>query len=250
MRQRENSRVPIVLIGGIQMSVLDNLLQLLDTARFVDMTHPLEEGLPHWPTQPGVKITVGANYTEDGSFWRSVQLCEHSGTHIDALSHFFKGAENVDEMPPQRIMGRGINIGAKHLGERKTVTVEDIREFEKLHGEIREKDIVFFNFGWAEKWKTGIDGKAFMENWPGTSEEAAKYLRKKGVSAVGTDASALDAAGTDNPSHKVLLGNGINIIENVNNLDILPPVFGVIGLAWRLKGGSGSPVRLLALLEK
>ena len=89
-----------------------------------------------------------------------------------------------------------------------------------------------------------------MEDWPGISKETAEYLLSKNVAAVGTDASALDAIGTSNPAHKVLLGNGINIIENINKLDILPPFFGVIGLPCRLKKGSGSTMRLIALLDK
>ena len=76
------------------MKTLEKLLDLVGTCEVIDMTHPLEEEIPHWPTQPGVKFHTGMNYVEDGSYWRGVTLCEHSGTHIDALSHFFKDSEN------------------------------------------------------------------------------------------------------------------------------------------------------------
>ena len=232
------------------MNTLEKLLDLVTTSEFVDMTHPLEEGIPHWPTQPGVKFEAGMHYVEDGSYWRGVSLCEHSGTHIDALSHFFKDAEDVDEIPVERLIGRGVNIDVTQTPARGVTSVEDVKKFEEKNGELKAGDIVFFRFGWDKKWKIGEEGKAFMEDWPGISKETAEYLLSKKVAAVGTDASALDAIGTPNPAHKVLLGNGINIIENVNKLDILPPFFGVIGLPCRFKKGSGSTMRLIALLDK
>jgi arylformamidase len=232
------------------MNTLNKLLDIVNTAKIVDMTHSLEEGIPHWPTQAGVTFEYGFKYKEDGSYWRNIHFCEHSGTHIDALSHFVEGAENVDEIPINKLMGRGVNIDVTHIPAGDVTSVNDVKEFEKKYGEIQEGDIVFFRFGWDDKWATDEKGKAFMENWPGTSQETAEYLLSKKVSAVGTDASALDAAGTPNPSHKVLLGNGINIIENVNNLAVLPPFFGVIGLPCKFKGGSGSTMRLIALLDK
>ncbi len=232
------------------MNTLEKLLDLVNTSEFVDMTHPLEEGIPHWPTQPGVEFEAGMHYVEDGSYWRGISLCEHSGTHIDALSHFFKDAENVDEIPVERLIGRGVNIDVTHTPEKGVTSVEDVKRFEEENGELKTGDLVFFRFGWDKKWKTGEEGKKFMEDWPGISKETAEYLLSKNVAAVGTDASALDAIGTSNPAHKVLLGNGINIIENINKLDILPPFFGVIGLPCRLKKGSGSTMRLIALLDK
>lgn len=234
----------------INTSVLNRLLELKEHTKFVDLTHPLEEGIPHWPTQAGVTISYGYRYAEDGSYWRNIGLCEHSGTHIDALSHFIEGAENVDQIPIEKIIGRGISIDVTNIPPCGVTSVEDVKKFEKVYGEIQEGDIVFFHFGWDSKWNTGEEGKPFMENWPGTSEETAKYLLSKKVAAVGTDASALDAMGSANPSHKVLLSHGINIIENVARLGELPPVFGVIGLPCNIKDGSGATIRLVALLDK
>lgn len=232
------------------MNTLEKLLDLAAASRFVDMTHPLEEGIPHWPTQAGVTFHPGFTYVEDGSFWRNVTFCEHTGTHIDALSHFIKGAENVDEIPVERLIGRGVNIDVTATAPGGVTSVDDVKKFEARHGSLRKGDLVFFRFGWDKKWKTRESGKPFMENWPGISKETAEYLLEKGAGAVGTDASALDAANTPNPAHKVLLGNGVNIIENVDKLDILPAFFGVIGLPCRFKGGSGSTMRLIAVLDK
>lgn len=232
------------------MKALEKLIDLVSNSKFIDMTHDLEDGIPHWPTQSGVQFIPGMKYVEDGSYWRNLTFCEHSGTHIDALSHFIEGAENVDEIPIERLIGRGVNIDATNIEAAGVTSVDDVKKFEEKYGELQKGDIVFFRFGWDQKWNTGEAGKEFMEKWPGISEETAQYLLSKQVAAVGTDASALDAAGTNNPAHKVLLGNGINIIENVDKLSVLPAVFGVIGLPCKFKNGSGSTMRLVAVLDR
>lgn len=234
------------------MNTLEKLLDLIRTSRIVDMTHTLEEGTPYWPTHsPFIAITGDHQSKGNESYWRTITLGEHSGTHIDSLSHFIPGAQNVDEIPPAKIMGRGVNIDATDTPPRGEVPVEKITAFEKEYGEIQEGDIVFFRFGWDRKWAAGEEGKAFIEDWPGTSKAAAEYLRDRKIKAAGCDTLALDKFGSpDNPSHHVLLGSGINIIENVKGLDILPAFFGVIGLPCKFKGGSGSTMRLIALLDK
>ncbi len=232
------------------MNTLEKFLDLLAVSAFVDMTHPLEEGIPHWPTQAGFTLHPGMNYVEDGSFWRNVTFCEHTGTHVDAPSHFIQGGEHVDGIPLKRLMGRGVRIDATGTAAGGVTSADHVKKFEARHGALQKGDLVFFRFGWDKKWKTGEEGRPFMENWPGISRETAEYLLEKGVSAVGTDASALDAANTSNPAHKVLLGNGVYIIENVDRLDTLPAFFGVIGLPCRFRDGSGATIRLVAVLDK
>ena len=233
------------------MNTLEKLLDLVNTAKFVDMTHTLEEGVPYWPTHPPFTAVIGDHQSKgDESYWRIITFGEHSGTHIDSFSHFFLGGQNVDEIPITKIMGRGVNIDATDTPPKGEVPLAKILAFEKEHGEIREGDIVFFRFGWDKKWAVGEAGKSFLEDWPGTSKQAAEYLRDKKVKAVGCDTLALDKFGSpDNPSHHVLLGSGINIIENVKSLDVLPPFFGVMGFPCKFKDGSGSTLRLVALLD-
>ena len=72
----------------------------------------------------------------------------------------------------------------------------------------------------------------------------------KGVKAIGCDCMALDANGSTKPNHSFLLGNGVNILENVHKLYELPEIFSVIGLACKFKDGSGAPIRLIALTDK
>ncbi len=234
------------------MNTLDKFLDIVNNSRFVDMTHTLEPGIPYWPTHSDFKAVTGDHQSKGNeSYWRTITFGEHSGTHIDSLSHFILGAQNVDQIPITKIMGRGVNIDAADTPPKGEVPLSKIKAFEKEHGEIMADDIVFFRFGWDRKWAIGGAGKPFIEDWPGTSKEAAEYLRDKRVKAVGCDTLALDKFGSpDNPSHHVLLGSGINIIENVKSLDILPAFFGVMGFPCKFRDGSGSTMRLVAVLDK
>lgn len=229
------------------MNTIEKLLDLVQNACFVDMTHELDDTMPYWPTHKPFSAEIGEHQSKgDESYWRTITIGEHSGTHIDALSHFVPGSRNVDEIPLVQVMGRGVNIDVTDTPACGLVPLEKVKKFEEENGEIQEGDIVFFRFGWDKKWN---DHEEFLKDWPGTSEEVAKYLLSKKVHAVGCDTLALDAFGSENESHHVLLGNGINIIENVDKLEELPVYFGVIGLPCKFKGGSGSTIRLIALTD-
>jgi kynurenine formamidase len=129
--------------------------------------------------------------------------------------------------------------------------VERIEAWEKEHGSIEVRDKVLIRYGWDRRWATGPEGWRFIEDWPGLSGEAAEYLVDKGVSLVGCDTLAIDAAvSRENPAHHALLGTEVYIVENLNNLDLLPPFCLFLALPLKIRGGSGSPVRAAALVPR
>jgi kynurenine formamidase len=105
------------------------------------------------------------------------------------------------------------------------------------------------HYGWGHRWATGPEGRRFLEDWPGLSGEAAEYLVERGVSLVGCDTVSVDATVSgENPAHYALLGNEVCIVENLKNLERLPPFCLSLALPLKIKGGSGSPVRAVALV--
>ena len=109
-------------------------------------------------------------------------------------------------------------------------------------------------YGWDLRWATGPEGRRFLQDWPGLSGEVAEYLVEKEVALVGCDNLAVDAAGSqENPAHHALLGNEVYVVENLKNLNRLPPfclfvALPLVALPLKIRGGSGSPVRAVALL--
>ncbi len=229
---------------------LSMMQKLMDDAKIVELSYTLETGMPVWPTHARFGAVVYETYEEGGiSYHRQVTYGEHTGTHLDAPRHFFKEGTDISEVDVRSVIGRGVRINAAFLGPREEYTLEMLKDFEKEHGEIRKGDVILFYFGWEDKYGLGKNGEDFLKDWPGLSGEAAQYLLDKGVASVGTDALALDPFGSEiYPSHQILLGNEVPIIENLRNLKTIPVFSYVIGLANKMKDGSGSPIRIIALV--
>jgi kynurenine formamidase len=173
---------------------------------------------------------------------------------MDAPLHFIPEGPahyGTDEIPLDRLAGRAATIVATDLGADDLLEVKRIETWEAEHGPIGAGDRVLIRYGWDRRWTTGPEGRRFLESWPGLSGEAAEYLVDRGVSVVGCDTLAIDATiSTENPAHYALLGNEVYVVENLNNLDRLPPFCLFLALPLKLRGGSGSPVRAVALVPR
>ena len=223
---------------------------------WVDLSHTLEEGIPAWPTHARFSSTLYESQTlGDVATHNGLTISEHSGTHMDAPLHFVpEGTAHygADGIPLERLAGRAATIDATALGpDEPLLGPERIRAWEEEHGPLEPGDRVLVRYGWAERWATGREGRRFLEDWPGLSGEAAEYLVEKGVALVGCDTLAVDAAGSEeNPAHHVLLGNEVYVVENLKNLEVLPPFCLFLALPLKIKDGSGSPVRAVALVPR
>lgn len=220
---------------------------------WIDLTHTLEEGIPVWPTHARFGHTLFESYElGDEACQYGLSIGEHTGTHMDSPLHFIADGPahyGTDEMPLQKLAGRAATITATDLGAGDLLTNERIREWEESNGNIEAGDRVLVRYGWDVRWGTGLEGRKFLEPWPGLSGEAAEYLVEKGVALVGCDTLAVDASHSEgNPAHYALLGNETYIVENLKNLDRLPPFSFFMAFPLKIKGGSGSPVRAVALV--
>lgn len=222
----------------------------------IDLSHTLEEGIPAWPTHARFGHTLYEDYATLGTVSRhyGLSMSEHSGTHMDSPLHFVPDGPahyGMDDVPLDRLAGRAAVIAATDLEPGGLLGRDRIEAWEAEHGEILTGDRVLFRYGWDRKWGTGADGVKFLDPWPGLGGDAAEYLVGKGVALVGTDALSIDAAGSEeNPAHYALLGNEVYIVENLKNLDRLPPFCFFMAFPLKIKGGSGSPVRAVALVPK
>ena len=226
--------------------------QAVNSAQIIDLSYTLEPRMPVWPTHARFGAVTYESYEEGAvSLHRQVSFGEHTGTHLDAPKHFIKDGASVEEVDVRSVIGRGVKIDAAFLEPCGVYTLEMLRKFEQENGEIRKGDVVLLHFGWEEKYGLGKGAEEFLKDWPGLGGDAARYLLEKGVASVGTDALALDPFGSEKyPCHYILLGNDVPIIENVTNLRKLPVFSYVIGLANKIKDGSASPIRMIALTQK
>jgi len=233
----------------------------------VDLTHPFSEETVYWPTAEGFRLKVEAGgVTEQGFYYAANSFCaaEHGGTHIDSPIHFSEGQATVDEIPLERLIGEGvlIDVSAAAAKDRDyQVTVEDLRRWEERHGRIPEGAIVLLRTGWGRFYPdaarylgTARKGPEAVANlhFPGLDPEAARWIvERRSIGSIGLDTASIDhGQSTLFESHRILFAAGIPAFENVAHLDRLPPEgFRVIALPMKIEGGSGGPLRIVAILE-
>lgn len=226
-----------------------------DDHDWIDLSHTLEEDIPAWPTHARFGRALYEDYASgDVARHHGLTISEHTGTHMDAPLHFIPDGPahyGTDRIPLDRLAGRAATIEATDLEPGGLLNADRIEAWEREHGPIERGDRVLLRYGWDSRWTTGKEGRRFLEDWPGLSGEAAGYLVEKGVALVGCDTLAVDAAGTvEHPAHHALLGNEVYIVENLKNLDLLPPFALFVAFPLKIKDGSGSPVRAVALVPR
>lgn len=217
----------------------------------VDLTHPLVEGMPVWPGHPRFCHDLLESYDKgDASLFHGLSLGEHTGTHIDAPLHFIPEPQgwSVDKAPIEDFIGQMVVQDHSNLEGGSGVSAAMINAWEEQHQVIQSGDSVFFYFGWDQYWYS--DPGRFFESWPGVDESGARYLVNKGVRLVGSDCLSIDPSTSKMfEAHRALLGAGVMIGENFNNLAQVGPVATLAGFPLPIVGGSGSPLRAIAVID-
>jgi kynurenine formamidase len=227
-------------------------------SKVIDLSHIIDPDIPQWPGDPKVEFETIAEIEKDGYFLRRFSLGEHSATHINAPNSFHANGVGIDAYSAESLIVPAVVIDIREktrVNSDYELAIADILSWEQQHGQIPSNSVVLLYTGWQEKWS---DSQAFLNqdadgnlHFPGFSSEATQFLvRSRQVAGVGIDTHGVDAGlnGTFATNRQVLEKPRI-VLENLTNLDQLPAkgttlVIGVL----RLKGGSGSPAAVIALL--
>ncbi len=251
-----------LLLANLTAAELDR-----DEHRLVDLTHAYNDESVYWPTSPSKfeLETLAEGETDAGYYYSAYSLCtpEHGGTHLDAPVHFSKGGMATDELPLEKLIAPAvvIDVSAKALRDRDyRLTTAEITAFEADHGRIGEGSIVLLRTGWSRYWPDlraylGDDtpGDAGKLSFPGYGKEAARLLvEQRGVAMLGVDTASIDyGRSQDFPVHRIAGANNVAGLENLTNLEELPATGALlIALPMKIEGGSGGPVRVVALVPR
>jgi arylformamidase len=210
--------------------------------KFIDLSHPLVDGLPAFPSDPNLKIRAHATIAKSKLNLSEITMGSHQGTHLDAMYHFIADGKTIDQMPLDWFYGpaRLIRI-PKKAGEE--ITVDDFRRHEKL---LTPNAKILFETGWSKHFGT----EGFFENFPSMTQDAARYLVSRKIRLIGMDTPT---PGKDwYEVHHILLEKPAEmvIVEALANLDQLPEEFTFIGFPLHFKQGDGSPIRAVALVNE
>ena len=259
------------------MNVLLELTKELLSGKIkvVDLTHTLSPEFPHISLPPEMgqawpfRIEEVSRYDERGPawYWNNFSCGEHTGTHFDAPVHWVSGKDlpngAVDSIPPQNFVGPACVIDcSKESGKDADflLTKQHVIDWAKKHGRIPPKAWVLMRTDWS---KRAGDAAAFQnydetgQHTPGPDVEAVKFLVTErdilgfGTESIGTDAGQAYHLRPPYPCHYFMHGAGRYGLQCLSNLDQLPPTGAILFAApLKIRNGSGSPLRVLALMEK
>ena len=231
----------------------------------VDLTHTYNDETIYWPTETkGFQMKEQAHgFVEGGWFYSSYAITtpEHGGTHMDAPYHFEQRGEKANEVSPRRFIGHAIVIDVSKQARKNPdylLTKKDIKKFEKEHGKIEQGAIVVMRTDWSKHWPDrkkylGDDrpGRTDDLHFPSFGKEAAQFLiEKRKAKMIGVDTASIDyGQSKDFIVHRIAGSRNVPGLENLTNLDQLPPKGAmIIALPMKIGGGSGAPVRVIALV--
>ena len=255
-------------------TTLTQLIDDLNAGRLeiVDLTQPLGPdtpviGLPPiFAPSPGVTIKVISRYDDKGPgwYWNTLHFGEHTGTHFDAPVHWITGKDlpgnACDTIPARRFVGPACVINIESETARNPdhlVTLQQIEQWEGRYGRIPAGAWVLLRTGWSRRKDPGafLNVGADGPHSPGFDAAASRMLAQErdvlgvGVETIGTDAGQAGTFEPPFPNHSIMHGAGKFGLASLCNLDRLPPT-GAVVIAAPLKivNGSGSPLRVLAIV--
>jgi kynurenine formamidase len=235
--------------------------------KIVDLSHPYDDRTIFWPTADRFTLTTVADGMTPGGFYyaaNTFSVSEHGGTHLDAPRHFAAGKWAADEIPLDRLIGPAAVIDVSAAAGRDPsyqVTVADLQAWERAHHPLADGTIVLLRTDFSRRWPdaasylgTAERGAAAVPKlrFPGLHPDAARWLvAERSIHALGIDTASVDyGQSTAFESHRVLYEQNIPGLENLTNLDQLPATGAtVIALPMKIKGGSGGPLRAIAILS-
>jgi len=257
------------------MSVLDQLVSAIRSAAIevVDLTARLDASTPVIQLPAPFANTVPfslrevSRYDDRGPawYWNDITTGEHTGTHFDAPVHWITGRDGADvsAVPVASLIAPAavLDFSAEAAADPDfLLEPAHVRRWESQHGPLPAGGWMLYRTGWDARsgsQREFLNADETGPHTPGVSVECARWLATEapvigiGVETVGTDAGAAHSFDPPFPCHAALLGAGKYGLTQLQNLAALPPT-GVVVIAGPLPivAGSGSPARVLALVER
>jgi arylformamidase len=249
------------MVAVVVAVVVNNNILVSKTMRVLDLTMRITPSIRVYPGSPQPSFIPWSKFDRHGYDSEAMFMSTHTGTHVDAPSHFKPGLASIDMISSDRLICNAVLIRVEKSAN-QLIEEQDLGN----HHQIRDGDAVVIATGWEKR----SGSRNYMTENPGLSEQAARYLARKRVNAVVIDCPSIDS-GADNRfiAHNILLSCNILVVENVCNLNRVTrssrrstrksrssattattttTTFTLIISPLKLGGATGSPARVLALL--
>lgn len=202
----------------------------------IDLSHPIENGMPVFPGDTSPVITHQATMQNDICNGFGMRISMHTGTHADAPYHMLETGARMNELPPDRFYGAAVVL---------EMTGSDVLEpAAGWEEKVVAGAIVLLRTGWSRYW--GED--RYYRDYPSISEAFCRELIARGVKLIGMDTPSPDHP--PYPVHKELFAAGVLLVENLRDMDGLPLDSSFLFSALPLRvPTAGCPVRAVAILR-
>ncbi len=204
-----------------------------------DVSIPIENGMPIWPSDPGVSLTPTEFPSRDNRHMirvTTIEMGSHTGTHIDAPYHFVDGGRKVHEIPLQLLVGK---VAVFHITGVRSINRRHLEQLDWLG--IRR---VLFRTDNSDRWKENRFNKDFVYLEP----DAGVFLVEHGLRLVGIDSLSIDRFDSEHhPTHLVLLPKNVVILEGLNLSEVAPGRYHMVALPLNLQNADGAPTRVILM---
>ena len=190
----------------------------LKNSAVIDLSYSEDQTLPCDPSLKKATLDWFARVGQgEGAYWNleTISYCPHTGTHMDAPFHVNSSWGAVESLDPTVLIGPAVVLNVRIPQEGYSITAADIKSAEARTSPIQPGDGVLIHTGHSSFWPnkdTYID-----KGYPTLAMDAAQYIVSKKARFVGMEAISPDGPNTD--THKVLLGAGVIVVENLTNIE-------------------------------
>lgn len=220
----------------------------------VDLTHALSPEIPGWDGACGFQLSLCLDYKDCKEPYvfrkHTMQTPTGVGTHMDAPAHCLSGGMTIESLDIKNLVTDCVVIKIDGADENYSAMPNIIEAFEREHGKIQPNTFIIFQTGWDKYWNMPekyING----HNFPSLHEDTVKMLLERNIAGLGIDTLSADTGANGFPVHRLVLGAGKYLVENIANANTLPPTGSrIFVLPMKIKEGTEAPIRLVALIPK
>jgi kynurenine formamidase len=255
------------ILAPLASALASGAVEVVDLTATLSAETPIIQLPPQFAQTARFELEELSRYDDRGPawYWNNFRTGEHTGTHFDAPNHWVTGRDldDVASVPARRLIGPAVVLDfSAQVAENSDflLEVEHIREWESTHGPLPEDGWLLYRTGWdarSDSQERYLNADDSGPHTPGVSPACARWLGEEarimgmGVETVGTDAGAAHSFDPPFPCHAALMGSGKYGLTQLQNLALLPATGAVlIAAPLPIVGGSGSPARVVALVER
>lgn len=237
---------------------------MFNLVKLIDLSQEIYQGMPVYPGHLKTILWYNATHEEtESSFPKEypfhsytsmgMLICDHGPTHVDSVFHVTPDGEPIDKLPLEMFYTEAVCLDASHVPPEKFITLKDIKDDLAKHNlTIKKGDTVLLYTGHYDR---SYGTEDWLFKYTGLDMDAAKWLGDQGVVNIGADAPSIDSSQAMKtryyPGHIVCVEKRILNTENLANLDkVAGKRFIFCGLPLRIRGGTGSPIRAVAILNE